>query len=113
MSRAGSRTEKIAIERESRTPDGAGGFATSGWVLVAEMWAEVQWIGATEGSDRGGQRSTSKYRFTVMSDAAHEAGVTPKDRIAWNGDLYNIRERPRRLPREPYTEIIAEAGVTQ
>lgn len=49
----------------------------------------------------------------MLSAGAEELGLTTEDRIVWNGEIYNIRERPRRLARKPETEIIAETGVTQ
>jgi head-tail adaptor len=112
MPGSGLKSELIAIERYVTTPDGGGGVSRE-WTQVAEMWAQVQWIGGGESDRQGALRALARYRFTVLSAAAEQIGLTPEDRIAWNGERFNIRERPRRLPRVPDTEIIAEAGVTQ
>lgn len=111
MAGAGGKTELIAVERYVSTPDGGGG-ASRAWQQVGEMWAEAAWIGGGEAPRQGALRTLNRYRFTVLSAAADELGVTAEDRIVWNGERYNIRERPKRLPRKPETEIVAETGVT-
>lgn len=106
------RNELIVFERETRTPDGGGG-ASSSWDEIGQAWADVTWIGGSETQRQGAVRETVRYRFTVLSAAVVALGITVADRIRWNGELFNIRETPRRLPRRPVTEIIAEAGVSQ
>lgn len=107
-----TKTELIAIERETRTTRPGGGMS-SAWAEVGKMWAEAVYIGGGEGEARGAVRETVRYRFVVWSAAAEELAVTPKDRLVWNGVTYNIREQPRRLAKRIDTEIIAESGVTQ
>lgn len=112
MPGSGAKTELIAVERYVTTPDGGGGN-TRAWAQVGQLWAEAQWIGGGEASRQGALRTLSRYKFIVLTAAAEAIGITPEDRIVWQGDLYNIRERPQRLPRKPETEIVAETGVTQ
>lgn len=109
---AGAKTELVTIERETRTPDGGGGFMTA-WTCIGELWAEVQWVRAGEKRDRGAVRETTVYRFVVLSDDAEDLGIKAADRIIWDREPYNIRERPRRLQRVAETEIVAESGVAQ
>lgn len=111
MSGAGAKTELITVERASTVGDGGGGGARI-WQQISQLWAEVQWIGGDETSRQGTVRARSKYRFTVWSAAAEELAITTKDRLVWNGEAYDIRERPRMLQTRPDTEIIAETGVT-
>jgi head-tail adaptor len=112
MPGAGDRTELVTVERYASTPDGAGG-ATRVWAEIGRLWAEVTWIGGAEASRQDAPRASSKYRFTVLSAAAEALAIGTEDRLVWNGERFNIRERPRRLPRLPHTEIVAETGVTQ
>lgn len=108
---AGARTELITIQRETDTRRPGGG-QTVALSPLGQMWAKVEWIGGGEPARDGGVKPGAKYRFTCMSAAVEELGVTSNDRILWNGDTYNIRERPRRLPNKPQTEIVAETGVS-
>lgn len=108
---AGDRTELITFQRETdaRRP---GGGMTPTVASLGQAWAKADWIGGGEQARDGGVKPTSKYRFTCLSAAIDEMDIKPSDRIVWNGDTYNIRERPRRLPNKPETEIVAETGVS-
>lgn len=109
---SGSKTEMVTIERVTRTPDGGGGVTTA-WASIGDLWADVQWVRGSETETRGAVREVVVYRFRVLTDDAEAIGITAKDRIVWCGDLYNIRERPRRSQRIAETDIIAEMGVAQ
>jgi len=112
MAGAGSKTEVIAFERETRTRQ-RGGDHTSSWAILGEMWAAAEYAGGSEGQARGAVRPVQRYRFTVWTEGLAELGVTQADRIVWNGTVYNLREAPRRLIASPETVLIAESGVTQ
>lgn len=112
MSSAGSKTELIVIERESRTRQRGGGSENE-WTVIGQMWAEAKWIGGSETESKGALRPTARYRFTVYADAVQELAITPADRILWNNEHYNVRERPRRQIGTPDIDIVAETGVTQ
>jgi hypothetical protein len=107
---SGAKSELLTVERYTAPADGVGARV---WAEVGQLWAQAQWIGGGESERQGTLRALGRYRFTVLSAAAEEIGILAEDRIVWNGERYNIRERPRRLPRLPDTEIIAETGVTQ
>jgi head-tail adaptor len=104
------RDQLIAFQRETRTPDGGGGW-TSKWDECGKAWAQADWIGGSETKDRGALRERTRYRFTVLSAEAESLELTVKDRLIWNDEIFNIRERPRRLRRVTETEIVAESGV--
>jgi head-tail adaptor len=110
MASAGAKTELIVVERYVDSPDGAGG-AVRTWNQVGLIWADPRWIGGSESDRQGALRAAAKYRFTVLSAAAEALALGTEDRLVWNGERFNIRERPRRLPRAVDTEIIAETGV--
>lgn len=109
---AGQRTELIVIERETRTRVRGGDF-TSAWAELGRMWAEAAYIGGSESASTGALRTTLRYRFTVPAEAVRQLGVTPADRILWNGGTYNIREVPRRMAGSPELSLIGETGVPQ
>lgn len=109
---AGAKTEQIAIERstETRRP---GGAMTVVWSEIGRAWAHAQWVRGGESDRQGAVRYGSVYKFTCWAAAVEALALTPKDRVVWNGDRYNIRERPVRLPAKPDIEIVAESGVAQ
>lgn len=109
---SGAKNELVTIERETRTSDGGGG-AVVAWVALGQVWAEVKFARAAEKKDRGALRETTVYRFIVLTDEAEALGIKAADRIVWESERYNIRERPRRLQRVAETEIVAETGVAQ
>lgn len=109
---AGRKTELIIAERETLTR-AAGGSMTSSWAEVGRFYAEPRWVRGGEQARQGALREISVYRFVALSAAVEALSLTTKDRLNWNGETYNIRERPRRLPRPAEIEIVAEAGVTQ
>jgi head-tail adaptor len=112
MRGSGAKTELITVERETRTRRNGAGYDSS-WSSVGQFWAEAKWVRGGEQERQGALRELSAYRFLALSAAIEELAVTTADRLVWNGERYNIRERPRRLPRMAETEIIAETGVTQ
>lgn len=112
MPASGPKTELIAFQRSTETRRPGGGLAQS-ISTVGEAWATATWMRGGEADRQGAVRELVIYKFTVLSAAVEELGVVATDRIVWNGETYNIRERPRRLPNRPDTEIIAETGVTQ
>lgn len=111
MPTSGARRELVRVEREVKTPDGGGGYE-HGWVKVADTWATVTWVRGGETERQGALREIAVYRFSMLAAHADEMGLTVKDRLVWNGETYNIRERPRRQTRGVLTDVIAETGVT-
>ena len=108
---AGAKTEFIRFERETITRQPGGGFLSE-WSVIGEAWANVQWVRGTENERQGAVRSGSVYKFTVYSAAVEVLALSPKDRLVWNSDIYNIRERPARQAPLADVAIVAETGVT-
>lgn len=106
------KSERIVFEREVRTPDGMRGFDVS-WQQIGEAQADAAWLGGGEASRQGAVREGVRYRFTVWANAVEALALTTADRIVWSGEIYNIRERPRRQPGKADCAIVAETGVTQ
>jgi head-tail adaptor len=109
---AGKKTELIIAERETLTR-AAGGSMTSTWDEIGRFYAAVRWVRGGEQTRQGAVREIAVNKFIALSAAVEALSLTTKDRLDWNGEKYNIRERPRRLARIAEIEIIAEAGVTQ
>lgn len=108
----GRKNERIAFEREVRTPDGLHGFEST-WQQIGEAQAFVTYKGSGEAQRQGAVRSLVKYSFIVWAGAIRDLGITRSDRIRWNGELWNIRELDAGKGGALDAEIIAESGVTQ
>lgn len=104
--------QRITFERRVRADDGMGGGVRS-WTAIGQAQATADWIGGGEASRQGALREGVRYRFTVWSRAVSALDLTTADRIVWNGETFNIRERPRPQPGKADCAIVAEAGVTQ
>jgi head-tail adaptor len=114
MSRgAGAKSEILTVQRASPRTRRAGGGYDVTWTDIGQIYAEARYVRAGEQQRQGAVRELSVYRFLVLSAAVTAMSITSKDRLVWNGEVYNIREQPRRLPRAIETEILAEAGVAQ
>ena len=57
---------RLALEEESRSPDGAGGWTRS-WTQVGAHWASVEARSASEGEVRGRERATVSLRILVRA----------------------------------------------
>ena len=111
---AGEKTELVTIQREARTRQPGGSF-TSEWQDLTTVWASADWVRGGETERQGTLRAMAVYRFTVYGEAIEDITppLGPGDRIVWNDEPYNIRERPRRQIGKPEIDIIADTGVTQ
>jgi len=95
---AGRLDEKITIERETPgSDDGAGGKLASSWAAIAAPWAEARPV---RGSERveSGQTANVKTWLFVVRNASDTSGVDHKDRIRWDGQIFNILSVRRGRP---------------
>lgn len=53
LTAAGRLSQRLLIERQTRAPDGGGGWSVN-WTPVAEIWAEVWPVSAAERAKGGG-----------------------------------------------------------
>lgn len=96
MTTAGDLRHRIAIERETRTPDGAGGFSSS-WTTLAVRWAALQPVRGTESVVAGRQQQRQTWLAVLRRDSTTRS-ITPADRIVWDGALYRINTVRRGQP---------------
>lgn len=80
--RLGPMRERVAIERETRTPNGQGGFAMTWVVIVSAVPARIEGQSGNEAITAGIERSAVRWRVQMRE---HNR-VTAKDRLIW-GDL--------------------------
>lgn len=108
----GLRDQLVTVERLVTTPDEGGG-QTQAWTAIGSLWVGAKWVGGGEPASQAGVQEIVRYRFTADAASVEALDLTSLDRIVWSGEVYNIRERPRRQEASSDIEIYAEAGVTQ
>lgn len=77
--RAGNMRNRVRIERKGQVTDPDYGTKTEAWVLVAEVWAEVEDIpqGKSETTSNGLRIASDQVRIKIR----YREGVTPDMRI--------------------------------
>jgi SPP1 family predicted phage head-tail adaptor len=103
---AGLLDKKISIQRESRTPDGAGGYLLS-WVDFASARAYIKPLSGREAVQAERIQASVTHRFAMR----YKAGILPSDRIVYAGRVFNIRAVINVEERNRWLEIVADEGV--
>ena len=107
---AGKLTAEIVIERNTKTPDGAGGN-TDAWATIDTVWAMWRGLG---GSERwAAMRVSTSNRFKAVVPFRDDGNGAPyysgKDRIKYNGRTYAIEYVMDMEDRRQWIEI----GLTE
>lgn len=108
MAGAGDMREPIVIERVTRADDLAGGW-TETWATLARCFAAVRSKPAGEALEEGRMNARTLNAFTIWHDDCPT--VSEGDRIAWNGETWNIRGVYRSGARVLTVQLDAERGV--
>nr|WP_170540960.1 head-tail adaptor protein [Ruegeria arenilitoris] len=104
----GKLDQKIALERQVRTPDGGGG-QTLDWVPFPsdpKPWAKVELKGGGEVAQGGGTVAKQRALFTIRA----RSDLRASDRILWGDLVWNIVSVGRPVARARYQVIEAVAG---
>jgi SPP1 family predicted phage head-tail adaptor len=104
---AGKMDRRIRIERATATDDGFTSAGTVTWSLLAEVWAEVTPISDGERWRAGEVAAHVTHRFRIRYSST-VAGITPADRIIYQGDAFNI-SGVKEIGRRQKLEITASA----
>ncbi|MDN5928709.1 MAG: phage head closure protein [Hyphomicrobiales bacterium] len=110
MTAAGDLDRRVVIERYEVTgSDGAGGTIKD-WVPLATVSASRSDVKDTERVAYGGIVSELVSRF-VIRNAGAAAGVTPADRLAYDGKTWEILGvKETKQGRNRFLEITAKVG---
>lgn len=107
--RAGRLRERLALQAISSVPDGAGGNTQSWANFASDIPAEIEPLAGGEAFRQGMANATQFYRITIR----FRAGVTPRNRIWWNGQALNIRTCADPDNRRESLVITAESGAAE
>lgn len=82
---AGRLDRKVTIQVNTPTKDDFGGEADS-WGTLAIVWAEITQVSGRETFEADQIAAVAQVRFRIR----YRSDVTAKNRISYNGNLYNI-----------------------
>lgn len=85
---AGSLDRRIVIERATEAQDAAGQPVPT-WATFATLWASRKDVSDGERFSDGQELGTRVSRF-VIRHSSEAKTVTAKDRISYDGDIYDI-----------------------
>ncbi len=109
---ASNLNQVVEVERETPDP-GIGADEAQAWASVGLLRAEVRPLRFSEAEREGATRVVQGYLLRVYTAAVSALAVTAADRVRWNGLVMNVREVRHQPSNIRFTEIVAEAGVTQ
>lgn len=107
--RAGKLDRRLTILREQVTGTNSLNEAVVEWVEVATVWAQQR-------PERGSERLSAAQLggVSVMTfQIRYRGDLTTKDRLQYEGTVYEIVAPPRELGRRVVTEIDATAAKDQ
>ena len=106
MINAGRLRERVTIQRQVATPDGAGG-QTRSWETVAEVRAEVLPRRGTAEAMTETLQGVQEYQMVIR----FRRDIEIDDRIVWNGKTHRVLAAVDETGGRMFTTIYTEAGV--
>jgi SPP1 family predicted phage head-tail adaptor len=83
--RSGALRKRVTIQRRSDSVDEYGGQSVA-WNDVATVWASLSPTGGKEEPQSGMVRAVASFNIQMR----YFAGLTPKDRLVYNGRIFDI-----------------------
>ena len=99
----GTLDRQITLQRSSITGSDAVGGSIIAWATLQKVWSRVVPMSGSESLRLERQVSSETSRFFIR----YFAGLTVKDRISYDGKLWDI-QNIRELGRKESLEILAE-----
>ncbi len=110
---AGKLDRRIVIERETTSPN-AFNEPAGGWSTLLTLWARRQDTSDVTKTEVLGADQIGAFRlsyFTIRSSVAAK-GIMPKDRIAHDGRIWNIKGiKETQEGRNRYLQLAAVTGI--
>ena len=106
--RAGDLRQRVDIQEVTETSVPGGGKSKV-WNTVATTWAQVLPLTGGEAFAQGIARSTQFYKVVIR----YRPGVTPRNRLVWNGIPLNIRTVADPDGTREALEMKAESGAAE
>jgi SPP1 family predicted phage head-tail adaptor len=106
----GALRDRVAIQAQSLTPNGQGGFDSAGWSDIATVWARVIGLSGDESVAAAIERASMRWRVEIR----RRTDVTATHRLVWNGINLDVKAVfPH--PSEPTktTVLLCESGLSE
>lgn len=91
MQAAGSRNQRITIERKSVTRNSIGEEVET-WATLSAVWAEAHPTRGREFFAAGGEHARADVMFRILYRT--DITITEEDRVVWNGLYHDIIAPP-------------------
>jgi SPP1 family predicted phage head-tail adaptor len=98
--------QRLVIERETATADGAGGY-TLGWEPFASVWGRIEAVGGGEHVRAMAREAKVAHRIIIR----RLPGVTAEMRIKAGTRVFNIRAVLDSGARQSFLELLCEEGM--
>lgn len=103
---AGKMNRRCTLERETRLPDGAGGY-TRTWDAYATVWGDLTVKSGNEKQVSEQQTNVQEYMLRIR----YRRDVLPADRVVIQGAAYNVRNVFNNDQKRRFLMIRLQAGV--
>lgn len=97
---------RIAIQEESRTENGAGGFVHT-WATVKSAWASIDPVSGWEKFQAAQMETDITHKIVIR----YQSGITTKNRILFGARTFNVVEVLNVEERNAYLYIKAVEGA--
>lgn len=84
--------ERVTIQRRTNTQDPVTGDVTVAWTKLAEAWAKVDALKASEFHAAGGTQSPGAYTVWLRAEVQQQFRLSDADRLVWRGQVLDIRD---------------------
>jgi SPP1 family predicted phage head-tail adaptor len=106
--RIGELRKQIAIQTETPTPDGAGGYALA-WTTVATVWADIKPASGSKVYTAGHLEGHVTHEITLRYRG--DLGITTAMRAVYGNRAFNIRAVLNLDERNRWTQLLVEEGA--
>lgn len=79
--------KRVAIQVDTQTPDGQGGF-TSSWATIATVWASINPVKGYEKFQAGQLQTPVTHDILIR----YRSGIITANRLLFNSRIFEIKE---------------------
>ena len=108
MIQIGRRDARITLQQATETVD-AQGSVSQAWATLATVWAHAQTLSAKEVTNGAARVGTAEQVFNIRYQSVL-SGLKPRDRISWDGAIYDVASALG-TPLSRPSEIIINASL--
>ena len=104
--RAGTLRHRVTLQRVSHVKS-ATGMGTETWADLGSRWADIQPARGAEFEAGPSARAETSHQIRLRHDSL-TGGLLPRDRITYNGRVFDIQQNLNRNERNKERLVMAE-----